>query len=70
MYDVSRDPLMLASVWKNGRYAPVKKFLLKNLAKLVHCSGPACDTEIGKPPKPLAKAKKLKQPTGVGARAR
>jgi len=61
MYDVSQDPLMLNSVWKNGRYAPVKKFLLKNLAKLVHCSGPACDQEIGKPPKPLAKPKKRKK---------
>ncbi len=61
MYDVIKDPLMLNSVWKNGRYAPVKKFLLKKLAKLVHCSGPACDREIGKPPKPLAKPKKRKK---------
>ena len=30
MYDISSDPLMLNSVWKNGRYAPVKKFLLKS----------------------------------------
>ena len=30
---------MLKSVWKNRRYAPVKKWLLKALAKLVHCSG-------------------------------
>ena len=58
MYDISKDPLMLDSVWKNGRYAPVKKFLLKKLAKLVHCSGAACDREIGKPPRPLAKPKK------------
>jgi N-acetylglucosamine-6-sulfatase len=61
MYDISQDPLMLNSIWKNGRYAPVKKFLLKKLAKLVHCSGEACDREIGKPPKPLAKAKKRKK---------
>jgi N-acetylglucosamine-6-sulfatase len=61
MYDVSQDPLMLNSVWKDGRYAPVKKFLLKRLAKLVHCSGPACDKEIGKPPKPLTKPKKRKK---------
>ena len=60
MYDVSTDPLMLNSIWKNGRYAPVKKFLLKKLGKLVHCIGPACNREIGKPPKPLAKAKKRK----------
>jgi N-acetylglucosamine-6-sulfatase len=61
MYDLSLDPLELNSIWKNGRYAPVKKFLLKRLAKLVHCSGPACDKEIGKPPKPLAKPKKRKK---------
>jgi N-acetylglucosamine-6-sulfatase len=67
MYDVSLDPLELDSVWKNGRYAPVKKFLLKQLAKLVHCSGAACNQEIGKPPKPLAKAKKKsKKPAQTG----
>ena len=67
MYDISRDPLELTSVWKNGRYAPVKKFLLKKLAKLVHCSGPACNEEIGKPPKPLAKPKKKhKKPAPTG----
>jgi N-acetylglucosamine-6-sulfatase len=67
MYDISRDPLELASVWKNGRYAPVKKFLLKKLAKLVHCSGAACNEEIGKPPKPLAKPKKKhKKPAPTG----
>jgi N-acetylglucosamine-6-sulfatase len=58
MYDLSMDPRELNSVWKNGRYAPVKKFLLKKLAKLVHCSGAPCNREIGKPPKPLAKAKR------------
>lgn len=63
MYDISSDPLMLNSVWKNGRYAPVKKFLLKALAKLVHCSGAPCSMQIGKPPKPLAKPKKHKQKT-------
>ena len=43
MYDLARDPLELTSVYKNGRYAPVKKFLLKKLAKLVNCSGADCD---------------------------
>ena len=61
MYDIPRDRFMLKSVWKNRRYAPVKKFLLKALAKLVHCSGPACNKKIGKPPKPLAKPKKRKR---------
>jgi N-acetylglucosamine-6-sulfatase len=66
MYDISKDPLMLRSIWKNRRYAPVKKFLLKRLAKLVHCSGPACSKQIGKPPKPLAKPKKTRG--GAGGR--
>jgi N-acetylglucosamine-6-sulfatase len=61
LYDLSQDPLELNSVWKSGRYAPVKKFLLKRLAKLVHCSGPPCNQEIGKPPKPLAQPKKQKK---------
>jgi N-acetylglucosamine-6-sulfatase len=61
MYDISSDPFELNSVWKNGRYAPVKKFLLKALAKLVHCSGPACNNQIGKPPKPLPQPKKRKK---------
>ena len=61
MYDIPRDRFMLKSVWKNRRYVPVKKFLLKALAKLVHCSGPACNQKIGKPPKPLAKPKKRKR---------
>jgi arylsulfatase A-like enzyme len=59
MYDLSHDPLELNSVYKDRHYAPVRKFLLKKLAKLVHCSGPACNREIGKPPKPVTKLKKL-----------
>ncbi len=59
LYDLAHDPLELNSVYKDRHYAPVLKFLLKRLAKLVHCSGPACDKEIGKPPKPLAKVKEL-----------
>jgi arylsulfatase A-like enzyme len=61
MYDIARDPLELTSVWKNGRYAPIKKFLLKHLAKLTKCSGASCAREIGKPPKPRAKPKKPKR---------
>ena len=61
LYDLSHDPLELNSVYKDRHYAPVLKFLLKNLGKLVHCSGPACNKPIGKPPKPLAKVKKRKQ---------
>jgi N-acetylglucosamine-6-sulfatase len=67
MYDLSLDPLELHSVWKNGLYAPVKKFLLKRLAKLVHCSAAACNREIGKPPKPLPQPKKKsKKPAPTG----
>jgi N-acetylglucosamine-6-sulfatase len=61
LYDLLHDPLELNSVYKDRRYAPVLKFLLKRLGKLVHCSGPACTKEIGKPPKPLAKPKKRKK---------
>ena len=61
MYDLSKDPLELNSIYKSPLYAPVRKFLLKHLAKLTKCIGPPCDAEIGKPPKPLAKAKKGKQ---------
>lgn len=67
MYDISSDPLELSSVYKNARYFPVRKFLLKHLARLTRCSGPACDAEIGKPPKPLAKPKKkTKKPATTG----
>lgn len=58
MYDLSSDPLELNSVYKNSRYFPVRKFLQKQLARLVKCIGPPCDAEIGKPPKPLTKPKK------------
>ena len=62
LYDLSTDPLENNSVWKDSRYAPVRKFLLKQLATLVKCSGPPCNTEIGKPPKPLATKKKTPKP--------
>jgi N-acetylglucosamine-6-sulfatase len=58
MYDLSIDPLELDSIYKDSRYFPVRKFLQKQLARLVKCSGPPCDAEIGKPPKPLTKKKK------------
>jgi N-acetylglucosamine-6-sulfatase len=60
MYDVPRDRLELKSVYKNPRYFPVRKFLLKHLARLTRCLGPACSAEIKKPPKPLAHKKKRK----------
>jgi arylsulfatase A-like enzyme len=68
MYDLATDPLELNSVYKDSRYFPVRKFLQKQLARLVRCSGADCNAEIGKPPKPLTKTKKHPQakapPTG------
>ena len=58
MYDLARDPLELTSIYKNGRYAPIKKFLLKHLSRLTKCNGADCARQIGKAPKPLAKPKK------------
>jgi N-acetylglucosamine-6-sulfatase len=58
LYDLSHDPYELRSVYKNSRYFPVRKFLLKKLKGLVECAGPDCSTEEGKPPKPLLKRKK------------
>jgi N-acetylglucosamine-6-sulfatase len=54
MYDISKDPLMLTSIYKDPRYALVRRWLLRNLAKLSPCSGAPCNAEIGKPPKPRA----------------
>ena len=64
LYDLHTDPLELRSVYKNSRYFPVRKFLLKKLKSLVECKGADCSTEIGKPPKPRLKRKKLHGPTG------
>jgi hypothetical protein len=61
MYDLSTDPLELNSVYKDSRYFPVRRFLLKHLARLVRCSGTNCNQEIGKPPKALLKRKKHPQ---------
>jgi hypothetical protein len=58
---MSHDPLQLDSIYKDSRYFPVRKFLLKRLKDLVECKGPACNTEIGKPPKVLLKRKKQAQ---------
>ena len=58
MYDLATDRLELKSVYKNSRYFPVRKYLLKKLAKLSKCAGGKCSRELGKPPKLLAKPKK------------
>ncbi len=59
LYDMPRDRLQVNSVWKNSRYFPVRKFLLKKLAKLTPCIGTGCNAELKKPPKPLPKRKKI-----------
>ncbi|HKH23267.1 MAG TPA: sulfatase [Solirubrobacterales bacterium] len=62
LYDLKRDPLELKSKYKDSRYFPVRKYLLKKLKGLVLCSGEACSRDIKKPPKPLAKKKKHPKP--------
>jgi len=62
MYDLAVDKLELKSVYKNPRYFPVRKYLLKKLAKLSGCTGGFCSRDLGKPPKVLAKKKKRKKP--------
>ncbi|MCE3267726.1 MAG: sulfatase [Solirubrobacterales bacterium] len=58
LYDMSKDPLQLDSLWKDPRYAPVRKWLLKKLAKLAQCAGETCNRELHKPPKPLPRPKR------------
>ena len=58
LYDLKRDPLELKSKYKDSRYFPVRKYLLKKLKGLVLCEGADCSQELRKPPKPLAKKKK------------
>jgi N-acetylglucosamine-6-sulfatase len=58
LYDLKRDPLELQSKYKDSRYFPVRKYLLKKLKGLVLCAGEDCSRDIKKPPKPLAKKKK------------
>jgi N-acetylglucosamine-6-sulfatase len=69
MYDLAADPLEDHSIYKNSRYFPVRKYLLKKLSKLSGCAGGLCSRELGKPPKVLAKKKKhpkkpARPPTG------
>ena len=59
LYDMPNDPLQVNSVWKNSRYFPVRKFLLKKLATLTPCVGTGCNVELKKPPKPLPKRTKI-----------
>jgi arylsulfatase A-like enzyme len=58
LYDLKRDPLELKSKYKDSRYFPVRKYLLKKLKGLVLCEGADCSQDEPKPPKPLAKKKK------------
>jgi N-acetylglucosamine-6-sulfatase len=58
LYDLKRDPLELKSKYKDSRYFPVRKYLLKKLKGLVLCTGADCSQDEPKPPKPLAKKKK------------
>jgi N-acetylglucosamine-6-sulfatase len=58
LYDLKRDPLELKSKYKDSRYFPVRKYLLKKLKALVLCQGADCSRDVKKPPKPLAKKKK------------
>jgi arylsulfatase A-like enzyme len=58
LYDLKRDPLELDSKYKDSRYFPVRKYLLKKLKALVLCRGAACARDVKKAPKPLAKKKK------------
>ena len=69
LYDMPNDPLQVRSLWKNSRYFPVRKWLLKKLATLTPCVGTGCNAELRKPPKPLKKRKKLnngKRPKASG----
>jgi arylsulfatase A-like enzyme len=58
LYDLKRDPLELKSKYKDSRYFPVRKYLLKKLKGLVLCHGADCARDVKKAPKPLAKKKK------------
>jgi len=61
LYDLPSDPEQVDSVYKDFRYQPVVKYLLKKLAKLTPCIGSRCNAEIQKPPK-LLKERKRKTP--------
>jgi N-acetylglucosamine-6-sulfatase len=69
LYDLKRDPLELRSMYKDSRYFPVRKYLLKKLKALVLCQGADCSRDVKKPPKPLAKKKKRSKKPATPARA-
>ncbi len=60
LYDMFRDRLQINSVYSDGRYLAIRKYLLKKLARLTPCVGVGCNRKLKKPPKPLRKAKKRK----------
>jgi arylsulfatase A-like enzyme len=64
LYDMRVDPLQLNSVYTSPRYRKIKKFMLKQLAKLAPCRGSACNLEIAKPAKPLPVKPKRKKKQG------
>jgi arylsulfatase A-like enzyme len=57
LYDMREDPLQTDSVYRDGRYAPVVKYMLKRIKKFTRCQGEKCNRELAKPPKPLKTAK-------------
>ena len=66
LYDLKRDPLELKSKYKDSRYFPVRKYLLKKLKAAGPLQGRRLQSRRrSKPPKPLAKKKKRskKKPT-------
>ena len=60
LYDMREDPLQTNSVYKDARYAPVRRWMLKKLPKFTRCAGETCNRQLTKQPKPLKKGKKTK----------
>jgi arylsulfatase A-like enzyme len=60
LYDMRLDPLQLDSVYSDGRYLAIRKYMLKKLARLTPCIGAVCNRQLKKPPKPLPEPKKRK----------
>jgi N-acetylglucosamine-6-sulfatase len=52
LYDLRRDPHELRSLARRGRFAPVRRFLARGLARLAYCRGRSCRAAMPKPPKP------------------
>ena len=52
LYDLKRDPLELRSKYKDSRYFPVRKYLLKKLKGLVLCEGADCRRGSANRPSP------------------